>query len=135
MHLATALTAVRLSLHVLAATVWVGGQLTMLGLLGELRAIGGDAPARVARAFARVSWPAYLVLLATGIWNVAASHVSSATSAWKVVLFVKVAVVVLAGVGAFLHQRATSRSALALWGSLAGTASATALVLGVILAG
>ena len=107
----------------------------MLGLLGELRAIGGDAPARVARAFARVSWPAYLVLLATGIWNVAASHVSSATSAWKVVLFVKVAVVVLAGVGAFLHQRATSRSALALWGSLAGTASATALVLGVILAG
>ncbi|HLK44640.1 MAG TPA: hypothetical protein VKT18_01565 [Acidimicrobiales bacterium] len=135
MHLATALTAVRLSLHVLAATVWVGGQLTMLGLLGELRAIGGDAPARVARAFARVSWPAYLVLLATGIWNVSASHVSTATGAWKAVLFVKVAVVVLAGVGAFLHQRATSRSALALWGSVAGTASATALVLGVILAG
>jgi len=133
--LAPALTALRLSLHVLAAAVWVGGQLTLAGLLPELRALGGDATQRVARAFARLSWPAFLVLVLTGIWNVTAVHASNATTAWRAVLFVKIAVVVLAGVGAFQHQRATSRGALAAWGSIAGTASIVALVLGVLLAG
>ncbi len=33
------LDTVRLSLHVLAATVWVGGQLTLVGLLPGLRAL------------------------------------------------------------------------------------------------
>jgi putative copper export protein len=133
--LATALTAVRLSLHVLAATVWVGGQITMLGLLGDLRALGGDASARIARAFARISWPAFAVLVLTGIWNVAAVHASHSTSTWKTVLVVKVGVVVVAGVAAWLHARSTSRAALAAWGSIAGVASIAALVLGVLLAG
>ena len=32
----------------------------------------------------------------------------------------KIAVVVLAGVGVFLHQRATTKGQLALWGSVGG---------------
>jgi putative copper export protein len=133
--LAPALTALRLSLHVLAATVWVGGQLTLAGLLPELRAAGGDAAARVARAFARLSWPAFIVLVLTGIWNLSAVHASHATSAWTTVLFVKIAVVVLAAVAAGLHQRATTKQALAAWGSIAGVASVATLVFGVLLAG
>jgi uncharacterized membrane protein len=35
---------IRLYLHVLAATVWVGGQLTLAGLVPGLRALGPDAP-------------------------------------------------------------------------------------------
>jgi putative copper export protein len=133
--LAPALSALRLSLHVLAATVWVGGQITLAGLLPELRALGGDATVRVARAFAKLSWPAFAVLILTGIWNVTAVHASNATSAWRAVLFVKIGVVVLAGIGAWLHQRSTSRAGLAAWGSIAGTASIVAVVLGVLLAG
>ncbi len=133
--LAPALTALRLSLHVLAATVWVGGQITLAGMLPELRALGGDATVRVARAFARLSWPAFGVLVLTGIWNVAAAHASHATSAWTTVLFVKIGIVALAGIGAWLHQRSTSRAALAAWGSIAGAASIVAVVLGVLLAG
>ena len=133
--LAPALTAVRLSLHVLAATIWVGGQLTLAGMLPDLRALGGDAAVRVARAFARISWPAFVVLVLTGIWNVTAVHASDATSSWKTVLFVKIAVVVVAGVAAGLHQRARSKAGLAAWGSIAGTASVAAVVLGVLLAG
>lgn len=133
--LAPALTALRLSLHVLAAAVWVGGQLTLAGLLPELRAAGGDTAARVARAFARLSWPAFIVLVLTGIWNLSAVHASHATSAWKTVLSVKLAVVVLAGVAAWLHQRATTKQGLAAWGSIAGVASVAALVFGVLLAG
>ncbi len=133
--LAPALDTVRLTLHVLAATVWVGGQIVMMGLVGPARSLGGDAPKALARAFARMAWPAYAVLVVTGFWNVSAVHYSSQDSAWKAVLMAKIVVVALAGVGAFLHQRATTRAQLALWGSVGGTASVAALVMGVLLAG
>ena len=133
--LAPALDAIRLTLHVLAAAIWVGGQIVMAGLVGPARGLGGDAPRTLARAFARLAWPAYFVLLATGIWNISAVHASAATSTWKAVLMAKIAIVLLAGVGAFLHQRATSKGQLALWGSVGGTASVAALVMGVLLAG
>ena len=133
--LAPALDTVRLTLHVLAATVWVGGQIVMTGLLGPTRALGGDASKTLARAFARLAWPAFLVLILTGIWNVTAVHYSSQDSAWKAVLMAKIVVVLLAGAGVALHQRATTKSQLALWGSVGGTASVAALVMGILLAG
>jgi len=132
--LAPTVDAIRLSLHVLAATVWVGGQIVMLGLLGPVRQIGGDAPKALARAFARMAWPAYAVLVVTGFWNITAVGYSSQDTAWKAVLVAKIVVVALAGVGAYLHQRATTKAQLALWGSVAGTASVVALVMGVLLA-
>jgi putative copper export protein len=133
--LAPALETVRLTLHVLAATVWVGGQIVMMGLVGPARGLGADAPKALARAFARLAWPAFVVLVATGIWNVTAVTYSAQDTAWKTVLMVKIVVVVLAGVGAYLHQRATTKGQLALWGSVAGTASVAALVMGILLAG
>ena len=132
--LAPGIDGIRLTLHVLAAAVWVGGQLTMAGLLGTVRQLGEDAPRRVARAFGRLSWPAYAVLIGTGVWNVAAAG-SHQHSAWKTVLSVKVVIALLAGLAAFLHSRASSRAGLAVWGSVAGSASLAALVLGVFLAG
>jgi putative copper export protein len=133
--LAPALQTVRLTLHVLAATVWVGGQIVMTGLIGPARRLGGDAPQQLARAFARMAWPAFVVLVATGIWNVTAVHYSAQDSAWKAVLMAKIVVVLLAGVATGLHQRASTKGQLALWGSAAGTASVAALVMGILLAG
>ena len=133
--LAPALDTVRLTLHVLGATVWVGGQIVMTGLVGPSRGLGADAPKTLARAFARLAWPAYVLLLATGIWNVTAVHYSSQSSAWKAVLMAKIAVVIVAGVAVYLHQRATGKAQLALWGSVGGLASVAALVMGILLAG
>ena len=133
--LAPALDTVRLTLHVLAATVWVGGQIVMTGLVGPSRQMGGDAPKILARAFARMAWPAFVVLVATGIWNVTAVHYSSQDSAWKAVLMAKIAVVIVAGVAVALHQRASTKGQLALWGSIGGVASVAALVMGILLAG
>ncbi|MGO8825963.1 MAG: hypothetical protein ACLP7F_09555 [Acidimicrobiales bacterium] len=133
--LAPALDTVRLTLHVLAATVWVGGQIVMTGLVGPARGLGGDAPKTLARAFARMAWPAYALLLVTGVWNVTAVHYSSQDSAWKAVLMAKIAVVLLAGLAVWLHQRATTKGQLALWGSVGGVASVAALVMGILLAG
>jgi putative copper export protein len=133
-QLAPAVDAIRLSLHVLAASVWVGGQITVAGLVSTARQLGADAPRRVARAFSRLSWPAYAVLVATGVWNVAAVH-GGQPHDWDVVLGVKVAVVVLAGLAAWVHGRAGSRSALVVWGAVASLSSLAALVMGVFLAG
>jgi putative copper export protein len=132
---APALDTVRLTLHVLAASVWVGGQIVMSGMVSPLRTVGNDAPQVMARAFARMAWPAYVVLIATGFWNLSTFHWAAQSSAWKAVFMAKVVVVVAAGVGAFFHQRATTKPALALWGSVAGTASIAALTMGILLAG
>ncbi|HET9690271.1 MAG TPA: hypothetical protein VFP61_03910 [Acidimicrobiales bacterium] len=132
--LAPALDIVRLSLHLLAASIWVGGQFVLAGLLPTLRGLGGDAPGRVARAFGRLSWPAFAVLVATGVWNVSAvSH--GQPSAWQAVLGAKIVAVALSGLAAYLHSRSTGRAGLAAWGSIAGVATLAALVLGVALAG
>ena len=125
----------RLILHVLAATVWVGGQFTVAGLLPTIRSLGEDAPKKVAQALSRLLWPAYAVLVITGFWNISALTVKDASSAWKTVLIIKIVVVVLAGVGVYLHQRATTKRGTAIWGAVGALASVAALCLGVFLAG
>lgn len=125
----------RLILHVLAATIWVGGQFTVAGLLPTVRTLGEEAPKKVAKAFGRLLWPAYAVLLVTGFWNIGSLTVKDASSAWKTVLVVKIVVVIIAGVAVFLHQRAQTKRATAISGALGALASVAALCLGVFLAG
>jgi putative copper export protein len=132
--LAPALEGVRLSIHVLAAAIWVGGQFTLAGLVPTARGLGHDAPRALGRAFARIQWPAYGVLLITGLWNVSATHTGQ-PSAWQVVLGVKTVVVLVAGLAAWLHTRAGTKAAVAAWGAITAVASVTALALGVFLAG
>lgn len=133
-HLAPAVDGIRLSLHVLAAAVWLGGQVTLAGLLPSARSLGEGAPRALARAFARLQWPAYAVLLATGIWNVAAVG-SGQPHVWQTVLSVKIVVVLVAGLAALWHTRATNRAQIAASGAITSLASLSALVMGVFLAG
>ena len=126
---------VRLFLHVLGATVWVGGQITLGGLVPGLRRIGPEATGTAARASARLAWPAFALLVATGIWNEVAVHAFTKKGGYDVTTQVKIGVVFVAGVAAFAHQRATSRRGLAVWGALAALSSLAALFLGVLLAG
>ncbi len=133
-QLSTAVDGIRLSLHVLAATIWVGGQFTLAGLVPTAKRLGTDAPKQLAAAFSRIMWPAYVVLLATGVWNV--SVVSKGQpSSWQVVLGVKIGVVLVSGLAAWLHSRASSRRGMAVWGAVTALSATTALVLGVFLAG
>jgi len=132
--LAPALDGIRVSIHVLAAAVWVGGQLTLAGLVPTARGLGEGAARSLAQAFARIQWPAYGVLLITGLWNVSATHAGQ-PRAWQIVLGVKIAVVLAAGLGAGLHSRASTKAGLAVWGAVTAVASVAALALGVFLAG
>jgi len=133
--LAPGLDGFRLIVHVLAATIWVGGQFTVAGLLPTIRTLGDDATKQVARALGRLLWPAYGVLLVTGIWNISAVDAKHASTAWNAVLGMKITVVLIAGVAVYLHQRSTSKVGLAVWGAVGALASVVALCLGVFLAG
>ena len=125
---------IRLFLHVLAATIWVGGQLTLAALVPALRAAGADIPRVAARRFNQVAWPAFAVLVATGIWNIVAER-GKITGSYETTLVVKLIVVTASGVTAALHARARSTPALAVFGALTGLTALAALFLGVLLAG
>ncbi|WP_344063247.1 hypothetical protein [Terrabacter lapilli] len=122
----------RLFLHVLAATVWVGGQITLAALVPALRAAGADVPKAAANAFNRIAWPAFGVLLLTGIWNVVAE--GDKGPAYQRTLMLKYTLVVASGVTAFVHARARSRRAMAVFGALTGLTAVAALLVGILLA-
>ncbi|WP_020659064.1 hypothetical protein [Amycolatopsis benzoatilytica] len=132
--LAVSWDTVRLFLHVLAATVWVGGQLTLAALVPVLRGLGAQVPAAAARRFNQVAWPAFAVLVATGGWNILA-EADKDTGSYRTTLIVKLAVVALSGITAFLHSRARSSAGLAVFGALTGVSALAALFVGVLLAG
>jgi putative copper export protein len=132
--LAVSWDTIRLFLHVTAATIWVGGQLTLAALVPALRAAGAEVPKAAANTFDRVAWPAFGVLVATGIWNVIAEH-DKEHGAYQTTLTVKYVLVLLSGVTAFLHARATSKAGLAVYGALTGLSALGALFVGVLLAG
>jgi putative copper export protein len=121
---------VRVFIHVTAATVWVGGQLTLAGLVPGLRALAPDAPRAVARRFNRIAWPAFGVLVGTGIWNVVDLSPDWDSDYGRTVM-VKIAVVAASGLGALLHARARTRRALAVFGAASGLTALGALFIGV----
>lgn len=125
---------VRLFLHVLAATIWVGGQLTLAALVPALRGLGARVTTTAARRFNQVAWPAFAVLVATGVWNILAEAAKD-TGRYRTTLIVKLAVVAVSGITAFLHARARSTAGLAVFGALTGVSALAALFLGVLLAG
>ncbi len=127
--LAVTVDNVRLFLHVLAATVWVGGQLTLGALVPALRGFEGVTKV-AARRFNLVAWPAFAVLVLTGAWNMAALPDDYPSDA-HTTLNVKMVFVLVSGVAAFLHTRATSKAGLAVWGAVGTVAALVTLFFGV----
>ena len=121
---------IRVFLHVVAATIWVGGQLTLAGLVPGLRALSPDAPRAVARRFNRIAWPAFGVLVATGIWNILELEPDWDSDYGRTVM-VKILVVTASGASAFAHTAARSKAALAVFGAASGLTALAALFLGV----
>ena len=127
------LDTIRLFVHVLAASVWVGGQLTLAGLVPGLRQISPEAPRVVARRFSRIAWPAFGIAVITGMWNLMEINVADTSSEYQVTLGVKLGIVALSGIGAALHAVSSSRAGLAVWGAVSGATALGALFFGVLL--
>ncbi len=131
--LSPTLDTVRMFLHVLAASVWVGGQITLAGLVPTLRSAAPHATKPVARAFARLAWPAFAVLIATGAWNLAAVDVGATSTDYQITVMVKVFVSIAAGAATAVHSIGRSKIALALGGAIGLLCSVGAVFLGVLL--
>jgi putative copper export protein len=127
------LDTLRLFLHLLAATVWVGGQLALASVVPSLRRAAPESTKVAARAFNRIAWPAYAVLVLTGMWNIAEVDVTAASTQYQVTLMVKVTVAILAGAAAAVHAAGQSRVALAVGGAAGALFSLGAVYLGVLL--
>jgi putative copper export protein len=133
--LAVSWDTIRLFLHVLAATIWVGGQLVLAALVPALRAFGAEVPRAAAARFNQVAWAAFTVLIVTGVWNIIAVRGDIGDPGYRTTLIVKLVVVAISGLAAWLHARSRSTAGLAVFGALTGISALGALFIGVLLAG
>lgn len=131
--LSPGLATIRIFLHVLAAAVWVGGQIALAGVVPSLRRSHPTATKVVANAFARVAWPAFGVAVLTGIWNLMAVDITSTSGAYQGTVLLKLAVSIASGVFAAVHANARSKAALAVGGALGALTAVAAMFLGVLL--
>lgn len=124
---------IRLFLHVLSASVWVGGQVALAGIVPALRRKHPQATKTVAAAFSRVAWTSLGIAILTGIWNLIAVDVADAQWRYTLTAFVHVFFSFAAGGSAAVHTFGKSKLALALGGALGLLFSLGALFLGILL--
>ena len=105
---------VLLWIHIVAASVWVGGLITLGALVTALRRAGAERPLlqAMARRFGVVSWVAMAVAVATGVWQVSRLNIPWSNDR----LELKVGLVVLAAGLALLHQLTAKRTSPAVRG-------------------
>jgi putative copper export protein len=134
-------------LHILAACVWIGGQITLGALVPVLRG-NRTLVSAAARRYAQIAWPAFAVLILTGIANIRNAGIDGANLTGTPTgrtLVLKLVFVLISGAAAALHSyvvgprasasptRAT-RAANGILGALALLAALAAAFYGVVIA-
>jgi putative copper export protein len=124
---------IRLFLHVLAASVWVGGQIVLGGLVPKLRQVAPESLKVAANAFARIAWPAFAVVVVTGMWNILDITVGDMSTEYQVSMFVHVLLAMAAAMFVVIHSVGQTKLALALGGALGLLTSLGAMFIGILL--
>jgi putative copper export protein len=92
-------------IHVLAACVWIGGQITLGMVMPMLRTVP-DVMHDIARRFQNLAWAAFAILILTGLLNLHDAGISlmhlNATSQSRT-LSIKLLFVFISGAAAALH--------------------------------
>jgi len=105
----------------------------MVGLLPLLRSLGPDISRIAAVRFARVAWPCFGLVVATGIWSLLAVEIRDQNTGYFTALLVKLLLVGLSGVAAAVHATTRSGALRGATGALSGLAALGALFAGAIL--
>jgi putative copper export protein len=128
------LDSLRIFLHVLAVAVWVGGQIVLAGLVPAIRASAREALPKVAQAFARVAWPAMIIIVFTGMWGLGSSSASDSDTEYMVTFALKMVMVFIAVAATVVHSQGNSKAAKAIGGALGLLGSLLAAYAGILLA-
>jgi putative copper export protein len=131
--LSPTLDSIRLFLHILAASVWVGGQIVLGGLVPKLRQAAPESLKVAANAFARVAWPAFAVVVVTGMWNILDIKVGDMSTEYQVTMFVHVLLAMATAMFAVIHSVGKTKLALALGGAFGLLTSLGAMFVGILL--
>lgn len=131
--LSPTLDTLRLFLHVLAASVWVGGQIVLAGLVPSLKRAFPGAPKVMAQAYQRVAWPAFAIVVVTGLWSLGEVDVGNTSTSYQITLFLKITLAITSGAAAAVHQVGQSKAALAIGGALGLLAALGAMFCGILL--
>lgn len=131
--LSPTLDTVRLFLHVLAASVWVGGQIVLAGLVPSLKRAFPGAPKVMAQAYQRVAWPAFAIVVVTGLWSLGEVDVGNTSTSYQITLFLKITLAISSGAAAAVHQVGQSKAALAIGGAVGLLAALGAMFCGILL--
>lgn len=106
MYLAPSTQIVVLWIHIVAACVWIGGQIT-LGMLVPLLRADRDMVTAAARRFGWLGWSAFAVLIVTGLINMHEVGVSLAhlnANPTSRTLSLKLIFVIVSGLAAAIHS-------------------------------
>lgn len=131
--LAPTADSIRLFIHVLAASVWVGGQIVLGGLVPKLRQVAPESLKVAANAFARVAWPAFAVVVVTGMWSILDIKVGDMSTDYQVTMFVHVLLAMAAAMFVVIHSIGQTKLLLALGGALGLLTSLGAMFVGILL--
>lgn len=125
-------------IHVLAACVWIGGQITLGMIMPTLREVPETMRA-IANRFQNLAWVAFAVLILTGVLNlhnagISLNHLNA--TAQSRTLSIKLVFVVISGAAAALHaywvtprmRTASPRKRAAAAGALGGISLLAAVV-------
>lgn len=125
---------IRIFLHVLSVTVWVGGQIVMMGIMPILKEAGIDGlPAKVAKGFQALAWPAMAVAIFTGLWNILALNSVEKSFGWNMTFGIKFLFVVASGAGALMHSKTDDPKKKGLFGAIGFITAIVAMFLGYVI--
>ena len=128
------LDSIRIFLHLMAVAVWVGGQIVLAGIVPRLRAENSPSLASVAQGFARVAWPAMVVIVFTGAWGLGTIEVADKSTAYMATFGLKMMMVATAVIATLIHSMGQSKAAKAIGGAVGLLASLAAAYGGILLA-
>lgn len=127
------LDSIRIFLHVIAVAVWVGGQIVLAGIVPQLRKVAPDAMKTVAQSFARIAWPAFLIIVFTGMWGLGTIDVTDRSSAYLATFGIKMLLVGVTVIATLIHSNGTSKAAKGVGGAASLLASLLAAFAGILM--
>jgi len=128
------LDSIRVFLHLMAVAVWIGGQIALAGIVPQVRRVSPDALKTIAQGFARIAWPAFLVIVFSGMWGLAAIDMTAESSSYMATFGIKMLLVGTAVIATLIHSNGTSKAAKGIGGAASLITSLLAAYAGILMA-